>query len=96
VTSLSPIFKWSSLLEYEFVEKRFNSARIIVYVENLDSESIRVSFKDKCILVYGYGETAAYFNRIKVWFKIRRLETSLKNGILTISVKGRRLPLLPF
>ncbi len=92
---LSPVFKWVKTLPYEIVERRFNSARIIVYCEGLDEKGLYVSHRGKRISIYGFGDGShAYYLDLKLWFKVKEIEKLFRNGILTLEVKGYRL--IPF
>ncbi|NPA98733.1 MAG: hypothetical protein GXO43_05075 [Crenarchaeota archaeon] len=90
--SLSPIIKWFNRLNYEVVEKGFHSAKIIVFVEGFDPENIIIRAKDKYIYVYASddnGET--YSMTCRLWFRITKIKKTIKNGILTLELKGARL-----
>jgi HSP20 family molecular chaperone IbpA len=92
VEGLSPIYKWTRPLSYDIVSRKFNKARIIVYTETLEENEYRVVARDKELLIYGFSEESneTYYLRIKLWFKIKNIELTHRNGILTINVKGKR------
>lgn len=89
--SLSPIIKWFNRLNYEVVEKGFHSAKIIVFVEGFDPENIIVRAKDRYLHVYAMNDGETYSMTCKLWFKITKIKKTIKNGILTLELKGARL-----
>ncbi len=92
VESLSPIIKWSNRLRFEIVEKRFHSAKIIVFVEGFDPENITVKTDGKYIYVYASDYNGEIYSMsYKLWFKITKIKKTLKNGILTLELKGSRI-----
>ncbi|WP_244372365.1 hypothetical protein [Staphylothermus marinus] len=92
VEGLSPIYKWTKPLSYDMVYRGFNKARIVVFAEALDENNYKVVAREKDLLIYGYDELSneTYYLKIKLWFKIKKVEKVLKNGILTLNVKGKR------
>ncbi len=96
MTGVSPIYRWLNIPPYEIVEKGFSRARILVFIEEI-ADNFRISYKGKEIYVYGFDDERTYYTRIKLWFKVKKVKYMVKNGILTIDVKGRRLLcFLPF
>lgn len=89
---LSPIYKWTKPLSYDIVSRRFNKAKIIVFAEAFEENNYKVIAREKDLLIYGYDEISneTYYLKIRLWFKIKKVDTILRNGILTVSVKGRR------
>ncbi len=87
---LSHLFQWSRELDYEIVEHGFRSAKIIVYAEPLSLDNVKIVAVDKSLLIVGSTDEKAYYCRVPLWFKPRKYSVSMKNGIMTIRVKGRR------
>ncbi len=90
--SLSPITKWFNRLHFEVVERGFHSAKIIVFVEGFDPKNITVKTDGKYVYVYASGyNRETYSMSYKLWFKITKIKKTLKNGILTLELKGSRI-----
>lgn len=80
--------QWIKPLEYEIVESSSRRARIIVYVENLSSNGVRILKNKNNIIVYSSEDEQVYYCRIILWFKPNRLIYRINNGILVIDVYG--------
>ncbi len=89
MTGASPIYNWLDVVPFEIVEKGFSKARIIVYIEDA-ADSFHVSFRGKDVYVYGMDGPKSYYARIKLWFKVKKIQYRVKNGVLTIDARGRR------
>ncbi len=90
--SLSPITKWFDRLHFEVVERGFHSAKIIVFVEGFDPKNITVKTDGKYVYVYASDyNRETYSMSYKLWFKITKIKKTLKNGILTLELKGSRI-----
>ena len=89
---LSPIIRWTRTFPYEIVERRFRSAKILVFLDGFDGEKIHINSRDKSLYIYGYNEddNEACYLKIRLWFKIKKINYRHKNGILTINASGKR------
>jgi len=97
VSGVSPTFKWVHYISYEILEKKFNKAKIIVFLDGIDEEYIRIIPRGKELYLYGTNGSETFYAKIRLWFRIKSCKHVVRNGILTIFVKGKRLPgFLPF
>ncbi len=80
--------QWIKPLECEIVESSKRRARIIVYVEDLDPDNLRILKNKNTIIIYSSNGEQAYYCRIVLWFKPNRLIYRINNGILTIDAYG--------
>jgi len=86
--------QWIKPLECEIVEAGRSRARIIVYVDGVKPGCIRVFSHGDTIIVYSVDEEEAYYCRIPLWFKPRRVFHRVNNGVLTIDAYGSKWDLL--
>ncbi len=80
--------QWIKPLECEIVESSKRRARIIVYVEDLDPNNLRILKNKNTIIVFSSDSEQAYYCRIILWFKPCKLIYRINNGILTIDAYG--------
>ena len=97
MSGVSPTFKWFHYIPYEILEKKFNRAKIVVFLDGMDEENIRIIPRGKDLYIYGTSGSETFYARIRLWFKVKSYKRVVRNGVLTIFVKGKRLPgFLPF
>ncbi len=87
---LSPLFQWTVELDYDIVEHGFRSAKIVIYANELSDGNLKIITAHKSLLVIGTARDKSFYCRIPLWFKPKKYSARMKNGILTISVRGRR------
>ncbi len=84
VQSLPQLPQWIKPLECEIVEHTLRKIRMIVYVNEVNEEDLRIIARGNTLIVYGRSSDKTYFCRLNLRFKPKRINYKYRNGVLTV------------
>lgn len=85
------VYRKTLPLTYDIVVERWNSTRILIYLDGANDE-VSINYRDRelYIIVTDRETLETRYLHMKLWFKIKHIEYRLKNGIMTLDIKGKR------